>query len=93
MLLAAEVMSLMQTQSIFVADLVTQLTGRTCLSVVLRWTICLQVPVPEKMVATVHTLLSSSKHVQPDEQLLHLGLQNTGANQVFTVYCLEICNV
>lgn len=34
------------------------------------------------MVATVHTLLTSSKHVQPDEQLLQLGLQNTGANQV-----------
>ncbi len=34
------------------------------------------------MVATVHTFLTTSKHVQPDEQLLHLGLQNTGANQV-----------
>lgn len=43
---------------------------------------CLQVPVSENMVATVHTLWASSKHVQPDEQLLQLGLQNTGANQV-----------
>ncbi|KAI3351143.1 hypothetical protein L3Q82_005702 [Scortum barcoo] len=30
------------------------------------------VPVPEKMVATVLTFLTSSKHVQPDEQLLHM---------------------
>lgn len=93
MLLAVQVMIPMQTQRIFVTDLVTRLTGQTCLSVVLRCTICLQVPVPEKMVATVHTLLASSKHVQPDEQLLHLGLQNTGAYQVSTVYCLEIWNV
>lgn len=38
------------------------------------------------MVATVHTFVTSSKHVQPDEQLLHLGLQNTGANQVRTMH-------
>lgn len=58
-----------------------------------RLTICLQVPVPEKMVATVHTFLTSSKHVQPDEQLLHLGLQNTGANQVQTMHFLKKLNV
>lgn len=44
----------------------------------------LQVPVPEKMVAAVLTLFSSSQHVQPDEQLLQLGRQNPEANQVRT---------
>lgn len=51
--------------------------------------VCLQVPVPEKMVASVHPLLTSSKHVQPDEQLLHLGLQNTGANQVDILFLFD----
>lgn len=60
----------------------TDSTGPIRVSVVLESTICLQAPVPEKMVAAVLTLFSSSKHVQPDEQLLHLDLQNTGANQV-----------
>lgn len=41
------------------------------------------------MVATVLTFLTSSKHVQPDEQLLHMGLQNTGANQVQIIHFLE----
>ena len=46
--------------------------------------VCVQVPVPEKMVASVLTLLISSQNVQPNEQLLQLGVQDTGANQVQT---------
>lgn len=34
------------------------------------------------MVAAVLALLTSTKHVQPDEQLLHLGLQDPGTYQV-----------
>ncbi|KAG7251265.1 hypothetical protein CRUP_003687, partial [Coryphaenoides rupestris] len=34
------------------------------------------------MVATVPTWLSSFKHVQPDEQLLQLGVQDAGTNQL-----------
>lgn len=62
------------------------MSEKHCVTAVnLQYAFYLQVPVPEKMVATVHTLGASSKHVQPDEQLLRLGLQNTGANQVSRV--------
>ncbi|MEQ2183895.1 hypothetical protein GOODEAATRI_002633 [Goodea atripinnis] len=50
-----------------------------------------EVPVPEKMVAAVLTLFSSSQYVQPDEQLLQLGLQNPGANQVH-IMAFSTCN-
>lgn len=76
-----------QTQSIFwlhwMALRYHEVSEKHYVSAVhLPFAVCLQVPVSENMVATVHTLWASSKHVQPDEQLLHLGLQNTGANQV-----------
>lgn len=60
---------------------VTHLNGAVCMCDSTR-TICSKVPVPEKMVAAVLTLLTSRKHVQPDDQLLHLVLQNSGANKV-----------
>lgn len=43
------------------------------------------------MVATLHTFLTSRKHVQPDEQLLQLGLQNSRALQVWRDFFFYWC--